>query len=82
VPLRCYREEEPGEGMQQRSLYKEIAIGWRTCYQKFRAPEAIRIVVAGGTAGKFPRAGKLVYGGARQPDGDLSRFEESICQSH
>jgi hypothetical protein len=23
------------------------------CYQKFRAPEAIQIVVAGGTAGKF-----------------------------
>jgi hypothetical protein len=53
VPLRCYREEESGEGMQQRSLYKEIAIDGEPCYQKFRAPESIKIVVAGGTAGKF-----------------------------
>jgi thiol-disulfide isomerase/thioredoxin len=53
VPLRCYREEEPGEGMQQRPLYKEIAIDGEPCYQKFRAPESIRLVVAGGTAGKF-----------------------------
>jgi len=53
VPLRCYREEEPGEGMQQRPLYKEITIDGEPCYQKFRAPESIKIVVAGGTAGKF-----------------------------
>jgi thiol-disulfide isomerase/thioredoxin len=53
VPLRCYREAEAGEGMQQRSLYKEISIDGEACYQKFRAPESIKIVVAGGTAGKF-----------------------------
>ncbi len=51
VPLRCY--EEPGEGVDQRTMYKEILIDGEKCYQKFRAPESIRIVVAGGTAGKF-----------------------------
>jgi hypothetical protein len=53
VPLRCYDHGEPGEGVQQRSTYKEISIDGEPCYQKFRAPEAIKIVVAGGTAGKF-----------------------------
>ena len=53
IPLRCYDHAEPGEGTQQRNMYKEIAIDSEPCYQKFRAPEAIKIVVAGGTAGKF-----------------------------
>ena len=54
-------------------MYKEITIDGEPCYQKFRAPESIKIVVAGGTAGKvFRRDGKLVRGPARQPDGDLS----------
>ncbi len=52
VPLRCYGEE-PGDGVLQRAMYKEIIIDGEPCYQKFRAPEAIKIVVAGGTAGKF-----------------------------
>ncbi|HEV2688336.1 MAG TPA: hypothetical protein VGV35_07270, partial [Bryobacteraceae bacterium] len=51
VPLRCY--DEPGEGVQLRGMYKEISIDGEPCYQKFRAPDAIKIVVAGGTAGKF-----------------------------
>jgi hypothetical protein len=51
IPLRCY--DEPGEGVQQRGGYKEISIDGEPCYQKFRAPDAIKIVVAGGTAGKF-----------------------------
>jgi AhpC/TSA family len=51
IPLRCY--EEPGEGVEQRTMYKEIFIDGERCYQKFRAPESIKIVVAGGTAGKF-----------------------------
>lgn len=51
IPVRDYDEE--GEGTQQVRLYKEIMIGGERCYQKFRAPESIRIVVAGGTAGKF-----------------------------
>ncbi len=52
VPLRCY-SGEPGDGVAQRGMYQEIAIDGEPCYRKFRAPEAIKIVVAGGTAGKF-----------------------------
>jgi hypothetical protein len=52
VPLRCYGGE-PGDGVAQRALYKEITIDGEPCYQKFRFPESIKIVVAGGTAGKF-----------------------------
>ncbi|HLJ46754.1 MAG TPA: TlpA disulfide reductase family protein [Bryobacteraceae bacterium] len=52
VPLRCY-DGEPGEGVAQRAMYKEIRIDGEPCYQKFRAPEFIKLVVAGGTAGKF-----------------------------
>lgn len=51
VPLRCY--DEPGEGVEQRTMYKEIVVDGEPCYQKFRTPESIKIVVAGGTAGKF-----------------------------
>ena len=51
IPVRDYDEE--GEGAQHVHLYREITIGGERCYQKFRAPEAIKIVVAGGTAGKF-----------------------------
>jgi len=51
IPLRCY--DEPGEGVAQRGGYQEITIDGEPCYRKFRAPEAIQIVVAGGTAGKF-----------------------------
>ncbi len=52
VPLRCY-DGEPGEGFAQRSTYHEITIDGEPCYQKFRDPECIKVVVAGGTAGKF-----------------------------
>jgi len=52
VPLRCY-EGEAGEGVAQRGSYKQITIDGESCYQKFRAPESIKIVVTGGTAGKF-----------------------------
>lgn len=51
IPLRCYA---PGvEGSQMAAQYKEIVVDGERCYQKFRSPEQIRIVVAGGTAGKF-----------------------------
>ena len=57
IPLRYYagkgRGEDHGEGMQLVSQYREIMIQGEPCYQKFRAPEAIQIFVAGGTAGKF-----------------------------
>ena len=52
IPLRCY-DGEPGEGVEQRNMYREIVIDGEPCYQKFRSPESIKIVVAGGTAGKF-----------------------------
>jgi len=53
VPLRCYDDGESGEGVVQRGSYKQITIDGEPCYQKFRAPESIKIVVTGGTAGKF-----------------------------
>ncbi|HWE53328.1 MAG TPA: TlpA disulfide reductase family protein [Bryobacteraceae bacterium] len=53
VPLRYYRDDEPGEGVKARDTYKEIVIDGEHCYQKFNSPDAIKIIVAGGTAGKF-----------------------------
>lgn len=52
VPLRVYDEDE-GEGSQFVQHYKEITIDGERCYQKFSSPEAIKVLVAGGTAGKF-----------------------------
>jgi len=51
VPLREYRDG--GEGTQYVKLYEEVLIDGEPCYRKFRQPEAIKILVAGGTAGKF-----------------------------
>jgi hypothetical protein len=42
-----------GEGEKLTGNFQEIEIEGQKCYRKFRAPEAIRIIVAGGTAGKF-----------------------------
>jgi hypothetical protein len=53
VPLRYYSAKDNGEGTQFAAQYREIAIQGEACYQKFRAPESIKIFVAGGTAGKF-----------------------------
>jgi hypothetical protein len=53
VPLRVYHDAPDAEGSQLVSKYSEIVIDGERCYQKFRSPESIRIVVAGGTAGKF-----------------------------
>lgn len=53
VPLRCYPDTERVEGSQFRATYKEITIDGEPCFQKFHSPDAIKIVVAGGTAGKF-----------------------------
>src|SRR5581483_936257 len=52
VPLRAYADED-GEGAQYTKLYEEVTIDGERCYRKFARPEQIRIVVAGGTAGKF-----------------------------
>ena len=52
VPVRAYNDED-GEGVGQTHTYREITIDGESCYQKFRSPESIGIVVAGGGAGKF-----------------------------
>jgi hypothetical protein len=53
IPLRHYATQDGGEGTQLAATYREIRIQSEPCYQKFSSPEAIHIVVAGGTAGKF-----------------------------
>jgi peroxiredoxin len=53
VPLRAYEDAPDAEGSQLVSKYREIVINGERCYQKFRSADAIRIVVAGGKAGKF-----------------------------
>ena len=53
VPVREYETVGEAEGIRGVAGYKEIQINGEPCYQKFRSPEDIRIVVAGGTAGKF-----------------------------
>jgi hypothetical protein len=52
IPLRCYGEED-AEGARMRAHYSETSIDGEPCYRKFRSPEQIKLVVAGGTAGKF-----------------------------
>jgi len=52
IPVRYY-QGEPGEGLQNAHQYREIIIDGQPCFQKFRGPEAIQLVVAGGRAGKF-----------------------------
>ena len=51
IPVRHFDGE--GEGTQYVKFYKEAVIEAEPCYLKFREPEQIKIVVAGGTAGKF-----------------------------
>jgi hypothetical protein len=51
IPLSAY--DDDGEGTNQTHLYKEITVDGQRCYQKFRSPDSIGIVVAGGGAGKF-----------------------------
>jgi hypothetical protein len=51
IPVRHFSDE--GEGTQYVKLYKGAVIEGEACYLKFREPEQIKIVVAGGTAGKF-----------------------------
>ena len=52
VPLRAF-EHEGTEGTQLRDSYEEILIDGEPHYRKFGDPSQIRIIVAGGTAGKF-----------------------------
>ena len=52
IPLKHF-DDADGEGAQFVNQYREITIDGERCYQKFRSPDALMIVVAGGTAGKF-----------------------------
>ena len=53
IPVQHFQHDTDGEGVQFAKQYREITTDGERCYQKFRAPESISIVVAGGTAGKF-----------------------------
>lgn len=52
IPLRHY-EDGAGEGTAYVKIYKQAVIDGEPCYLKFTDPSSIKIVVAGGTAGKF-----------------------------
>ncbi len=52
VPVAEY-DGDGGEGSQRTQHYEECVIRGVRCYRKFKGPEAIRVVVAGGPAGKF-----------------------------
>lgn len=55
IPIAEYETEEAkdSEGMQFAPMYPKTEIDGVACYRKFRAPSSIKIVVTGGTAGKF-----------------------------
>jgi hypothetical protein len=53
IPLSAFPEGDTGEGIQMSANYTEVVVDGERCYRKFRDPECIKIVVAGGTAGKF-----------------------------
>jgi peroxiredoxin len=53
VPLRVYAAADGSEGTQLAASYKQIVVDGEPCYQKFASVDSIRIIVAGGTAGKF-----------------------------
>jgi len=53
IPIAAFEEDDDGEGVSYAQLYERVVLGGVPCYRKFRQPEQIHIVVAGGTAGKF-----------------------------
>jgi hypothetical protein len=53
VPVRVYEGADGSEGTQLVSSYKQIMVDGEPCYQKFASADSIKIIVAGGTAGKF-----------------------------
>ena len=52
IPVREF-ENDGGEGVQYASMYQRATIDGEECYRKFAHPSQIKIIVAGGTAGKF-----------------------------
>jgi peroxiredoxin len=45
--------DDGGEGTQYTQFYREAVVNGEPCYLKFQSQSAIKIIVAGGTAGKF-----------------------------
>lgn len=52
IPVKEY-ESDGGEGTQYAQMYQRVTINGEECYRKFADPSQIKIVVTGGTAGKF-----------------------------
>ena len=52
IPLHEY-DGDGGEGTKAAGRYEECLIRGVRCYRKFNGPESIRVMVAGGPAGKF-----------------------------
>ena len=52
IPVSEY-DGDGGEGTHEAEWYEECVIRGVRCYRKFRSPAAIRVMVAGGPAGKF-----------------------------
>ena len=52
IPVREF-DGDGGEGTHEAARYEECLIRGVPCYGKFRSPESIRVIVAGGPAGKF-----------------------------
>lgn len=53
VPLRVYAGAQGSEGTHAVASHNQIMVDGEPCYQKFASVDSIRIIVAGGTAGKF-----------------------------
>ena len=53
VPTSAFANNDGGEGTQYVRLYEQVTLDGEACYRKFARPEQIRLIVAGGTAGKF-----------------------------
>ncbi|HSO73533.1 MAG TPA: TlpA family protein disulfide reductase, partial [Blastocatellia bacterium] len=64
IPLKHF-EDGSGEGTQYARLYKQVVIDGESCYLKFQDPSAIKILVAGGSAGKFSAVISSWAAGAR-----------------
>ncbi len=66
IPVRHYQDaDDRGEGLQMTANYSQVTIDGEACYRKFRSPESLHLVVAGGTAGKFSAViGSLASGPA------------------
>ena len=82
VPLRCYDDGEPGEGVAQRGIVQRDHDRRRTVLSEI--PRAgIDQDRRGGRNGReiFRRARKLVHWPAREPDGNVSDWKVYECRS-